>query len=65
MALKARFLDEAIVEKVQKILNNTDHIDCFHIEITGIRGEAPTINYSITEFISTDREEVGQKATRK
>lgn len=51
MTPKASKLNQAIVAKVQKVLDSTDCIDSIHIEIRGKRGEAPIIIYSITEFI--------------
>lgn len=45
-------LNEAIVEKVQSILDNTNLIDSIYIAIEGNRGEAPTIRYDIREFIT-------------
>ena len=43
--------NDAIVEKVQSILKNTDLIDSMTIMIEGSRGEIPTIRYNIKELI--------------
>ena len=51
MANKADNLNDAIVKKLQSILNNTDYIDSMYITIDGNRGEIPVIKYSIKEFI--------------
>lgn len=42
---------DAIVEKVQSILKNTDIIDSMTIVIEVNRGEVPAIRYNIKEFI--------------
>ena len=52
MAIKADNLNDAIVEKIQSILDNTDYIDSMYITIEGNRGEVPTIRYNIKEFIT-------------
>ena len=52
MANKADNLNDAIVKKLQSILNNTDYIDSMYITIDGNRGEIPVIKYSIKEFIT-------------
>lgn len=51
MANKADNLNDALVEKLQGILNNTDHIDSMYISIEVNRGEVPAIRYNIKEFI--------------
>lgn len=43
MTPKASKLNQAIVAKVQKVLDSTDCIDSIHIEIRGKRGEAPAL----------------------
>lgn len=43
--------NDAIVDKVQSILNNTNFIDSMTIVIEGNRGEVPTIRYNIKEFV--------------
>lgn len=48
---KADNLNDAIVEKIQSILDNTDYIDSMYITIEGNRGEVPTIRYTIKEFV--------------
>ena len=52
MAIKADNLNDAIVEKVKSVLDNTDFIDSIYITIEGNRGEVPTIRYTIKEFIT-------------
>ena len=51
MTSKAETLNQAIVNKVDSILKNTDHIDSIYITIEGNRGEVPTITYKIKELI--------------
>lgn len=55
MAIKTRTngdrLNEAIVNKVEKILNSADCIQSVHIEIDGAIGEMPMIKYNICEKI--------------
>ena len=53
MAIKtsSERLNEAIVSKVQKVLNSAEHIQEVHIEIDGSIGEMPMIKYSICEKI--------------
>ena len=48
---------KAIVNRIQQILNNAKHIDELSIHISAGRGEAPTILYSVTEFISVEEKE--------
>lgn len=57
MAIKADNLNDAIVEKVKSILDNTDFIDSMYITIDGNRGEIPTIRYNIKEFITPQEAE--------
>lgn len=54
--IKARALNKAIVNKVDKILDNTDHICEIKITIRGHSGEAPEITYEISELIGTEAE---------
>ena len=54
MANKAENLNQAIVNKVNSILANTDHVDGIYITIEGNRGEIPTITYKIRELIVPD-----------
>lgn len=51
MTNKADNLNNAIVEKLQGILNNTDYIDSMYISIEVNRGEVPAIRYNIKELI--------------
>lgn len=44
-------VNDAIVEKVRSILNNTDCISGMCIMIEGSVGETPTIRYNIKELI--------------
>lgn len=46
--------DEAIVKKVEKILNSSDYIDSAEIKISLARGEISIINYNIREYIVPD-----------
>ena len=48
---KADNLNDAIVEKIQSILNNIEYADNMYITIENNRGEVPTIRYNIKEFI--------------
>lgn len=49
---KAKALNEAIVNKLDSVLRNTEFIDGMYITIQGERGVMPTITYKITEFIT-------------
>lgn len=51
MAQKAENLNQAIVNKVDSVLNNAEHLDSVYITIEGNRGEVPTITYRIKELI--------------
>ena len=44
-------LNRAIVNKVESILQNTEHITALNIIITGEAGVIPQIRYNITEDI--------------
>ena len=48
---------KAIVNRIQQILDNAKHIDELSIHVNAERGEAPTIGYSVTEFISVEDNE--------
>ena len=48
---------KAIVNRIQQILDNAKHIDELSIHVSAERGEAPTIGYSVTEFISVEDNE--------
>lgn len=61
---KAKNQNEAIVKKVEKILVSTDFIDTVRIVIEGSRGEIPTIQYNIKEWIVPDKCEEGLAAIR-
>ena len=54
MANKAENLNQAIVNKVESVLNNTRLVDSIYITIEGNRGEIPTITYKIRELIAPD-----------
>ena len=54
MANKAETLNQAIVNKVDSVLNNAEHIDSVYITIEDNRGEVPTITYKIRELIVPD-----------
>lgn len=54
MAKKAENLNQAIVNKVDSVIANTDFIDSVFITIEGNRGEVPTITYKINELIVPD-----------
>lgn len=49
---EAKTLNEAIVNKLDSVLKNTEFIDSFYITIQGERGVIPTITYKITELIT-------------
>lgn len=49
---EAQTLNEAIVNKLDNVLKNTEYIDSFYITIQGERGTIPTITYKITELIA-------------
>ncbi len=51
MANKAENLNQAIVNKLDSILKNTDCVDGLYITIEGNRGEVPAITYKIRELI--------------
>lgn len=51
MAQKAENLNQAIVNKVDSILNNAKHMESVYIMVEGNRGEVPTITYRIKELI--------------
>jgi hypothetical protein len=57
MKENARKFNQVIVDKLQKVLDNTDRIDSIDIRITGSRVEATTIDYRITELIMPATEE--------
>lgn len=46
--------NKAIVNKIEKILNNTDYVDSARIVIEDARDEVVTIQYSIKEFITPE-----------
>ena len=46
--------NEAIIEKVKKILDSADFIDSAEIFISIARGEVTTIKYNIKEFITPE-----------
>jgi len=46
--------NKAIVNKIEKILNNTDYVDSARIVIDDARDEVVTIQYSIKEFITPE-----------
>ena len=52
MTEKAKTLNEAIVNKLDSVLRNTEFIDSLYITIQGERGVIPTITYKITELIT-------------
>lgn len=52
MTEKAKTLNEAIVNKLDSVLKNTESIDSIYITIQGERGVIPTITYKITELIT-------------
>ena len=54
MENKAENLNQAIVNKVDSVLNNAEHLDSVYITIEGSRGEVPTITYKIRELIVPD-----------
>lgn len=54
MANKAENLNQAIVNKVNSVLVNTEHVDSIYMTIEGNRGETPTITYKIRELIVPD-----------
>lgn len=54
MENKAETLNQAIVNKVDSVLNNAEHLDSVYIAIEGNRGEVPTITYKIRELIVPD-----------
>lgn len=47
----ARRFNQDIVNKLQKVLDNTDRIDSIDIRIYGCRDTATMIDYKISEFI--------------
>lgn len=49
---EAKTLNEAIVNKLDSVLKNTEFIDSFYITIQGERGTIPTITYKITELLT-------------
>ena len=51
MKENARKSNQVIVNKLQKVLDNTDRIDSIDIRIYGSRVNATMIDYRITEFI--------------
>ena len=56
-------LNRAIVNKVESILENTEHITALNIFISGEVGAIPQIRYNITENI-IPTEEVCQNADK-
>ena len=54
MENKAENLNQAIVKKVDSVLNNAEHLDSVYITIEGNRGEVPAITYKIRELIVPD-----------
>ena len=58
---KSKDQNEAIVKKVEKILASTNFVDNLRIVIEGSRGEIPTIQYNIKEWIVPDEYEEGAK----
>ena len=61
MTSKAETLNQAIVNKVDSVLNNAEHIDSIYITIEGNRGEVPTITYKIRELIVPDEPKGGEE----
>ena len=47
----ARRFNQDIINKLQKVLDNTDRIDSIDIRIYGDRETATMIDYKISEFI--------------
>ena len=56
---KAETLNQAIVNKLDRILKNTDNVDGLYIIIEGNRGEAPQITYKVKEFITPSEDNDG------
>lgn len=56
---KAETLNQAIVDKLDRILKNTDNVDGLYIIIEGNRGEAPQITYKVKEFITPSEDNDG------
>lgn len=56
LIIKHQEINQAIVKKVESILNNTNQIRDMKIEITGSLGTAPSIKYEISEFIIPEKE---------
>ena len=48
---------KAIVNRIRQVLDNAKYIDELSIHVSAERGEAPTIGYSVTEFISVEDNE--------
>lgn len=59
---KAYNINDAIVEKVRSILNNTDRTDYIHISIESNVGELPTIRYNISELLVLKEETDGKNS---
>lgn len=55
--LNNKELKQAIVSKVEKILDNTDYMDTLYIQIEGSRETIPSIRYNIRELIVPKEEE--------
>lgn len=56
---KAETLNQAIVNKLDRILKNTDNVDGLYIIIEGNRGEVPQITYKVKEFITPPEDNDG------
>lgn len=59
--LEGERLNDAIVEKVRKILDNAERLQEVHIEIDGKIGELPLIEYRVKELIEPSSEVIVEK----
>lgn len=56
MSIKSNCRNDAIVNKLKSVLDNTDYIDYATITIKVARGEVTEIRYNINEFITPDNQ---------
>ena len=59
--LNGERLNDAIVEKVRKVLDNAERIQEVHIKIDGKIGELPLIEYRVKELIEPSSEVIVEK----
>lgn len=59
--LEGERLNDAIIYKVRKVLDNAERLQEVHIEIDGKIGELPLIEYRVKELIEPSSEVIVEK----